>query len=278
MSVGQEFSSCLAGSSGSGSSRRLHSSRGLTGAGGLLPGSLTWLWAESLRSPHKDLSVALLVTRQLASSRGRDGRASAAMWQLESLVWLTLSSDALSLLLCPLGHAAHPWYRVGGAHEGVDTRRQGSRGHLGGLLPQESFHKCFWVCLHGLMLNSFLKLRCNCFTVVCSCHTTKGISHMCTYTPPPSWIFFPPPSIPPLQVIAEHGAELPVLWQLPTGCFTHGSCIDVRARLPVHSIPSSRPPHVHTSLPYICVSAPALQIGSSHEGVYLIDWLLDLLD
>ena len=48
------------------------------------------------------------------------------------------------LFLCSLGHIDHPWYHVGGAHKGVNTRRQRSlkiywRPASTGVFPQMCF-------------------------------------------------------------------------------------------------------------------------------------------
>ena len=55
------------------------------------------------------------------------------------------------------------------------------------------------------------------------CCTTKWISYMYTYIP--SLLDLPPHAIPPIQVITEHRAELPLLYgRFPLAiCFTHGS-------------------------------------------------------
>ena len=67
-----------------------------------------------------------------------------------------LRSDVPSFFLCSLGHTDNPWYRVGGAHKGVYTRRQGSlktywKPASTGVFPQK-FFKC--VCV-GSCLTHF---------------------------------------------------------------------------------------------------------------------------
>ena len=76
---------------------------------------------------------------------------------------------------------------------------------------------------------------------------------------PPS----PPTPFPPIQVITEHRAELPVLYgRFPLAIyFTHGSVF--MSNLISQFIPPSPQPHVHMCILYVCVSIPALQIGSS---------------
>ena len=76
-----------------------------------------------------------------------------------------------------------------------------------------------------------------------------------------------PPSHPviaiPLQVITECQAEIPVLCSsLPLASSFTLLCIYVRAALPIRpTLPFPPHPHVHQSTFYICISAPALQIG-----------------
>ena len=119
-------------------------SKAWLGLGGLLPVPLTWLWAGSLSSHHKDLSVVLLVTWQLASCRRRDGR----MKEQPCDSWTALY-DLIS------GVTRHHFSCVllviqtipGTVWEGP-TRVciPGGRDHwrrIGSLLAQESFHKSF---------------------------------------------------------------------------------------------------------------------------------------
>ena len=87
----------------------------------------------------RDMAAGFLLTEGWKNER-------ATMWQLNSLVWLNLRSDTPSFFLCSLGHTDNPWYRVGGAHKGVYTRRQGSlktywKPASTGVFPQK-FFKC----------------------------------------------------------------------------------------------------------------------------------------
>ena len=62
-----------------------------------------------------------------------------------------------------------------------------------------------------LLFLIMLCLEYNCFTMLCFCGTMKRISYMYTYIP--SFFDLPPPTpILPIQVIAEHPVELPVLY------------------------------------------------------------------
>ena len=67
-------------------------------------------------------------------------------------------------------------------------------------------------------------------------------------------------STPPIQVITEHQAGLPVLQQLPTSWLFYTwywMCVSVAfSILPTLSSP-------HKSVLYVCVSSASLQIGSS---------------
>ena len=79
---------------------------------------------------------------------------------------------------------------------------------------------------------------------------------------PPSWISCPP-HLPPLKVVMGHQAELPLPSQLPTGYLCHmWQCIYVSATLSIDSN-LSFPNCDHKIVLYVCVSVPALQIGSS---------------
>ena len=94
------------------------------------------------------------------------------------------------------------------------------------------------------------------------CCTTMWISSM--YTHIPSCLDPPPrPPIPPIQVITELWAELPALYssfsQLSVLHLVVYICYSY-SLIPSHSPPC--PPHVHLSILYICISIPALQIGS----------------
>ena len=79
----------------------------------------------------------------------------------------------------------------------------------------------------------------------------------------PSILTFPSTfPIPPLQVITEHQAELPVYSSFLLAIyFAHGSVS--MSMLLSKFVPLSLPCCVHKSILYICVSILALQIGSS---------------
>ena len=105
---------------------------------------------------------------------------------------------------------------------------------------------------------SIIALQC----CVSFCYTT-WMSYMYTYIPP-SWASLPPPpSPPPLKVITEHQAELPVLFSSfpPAICFTHTDVF--MSLLFSQSILHFFLHCVRVSFNYSCVSIPALQIGSS---------------
>ena len=100
--------------------------------------------------------------------------------------------------------------------------------------------------------------------------TTKQISHMHTYIPisPPSCVSLPP-SLSPLQVIAKHRADHPVLCGRfpPADYFTFGSvCMSVLLSLQP-SFPLS--PCVLKSILYNYIFIPALQLGSSVPFFFL---------
>ena len=89
------------------------------------------------------------------------------------------------------------------------------------------------------------------------CYTAKWIGYMYTYIPP-SWA-----SLLPLEVVKEPGAELPVLCSCSplAVCVTHGS---VYMSMLLSQSVSPFPSHgVYMSVLYVCVSIPALPIGSS---------------
>ena len=82
----------------------------------------------------------------------------------------------------------------------------------------------------------------------------------------PSSLGSPPSSpIPPLWVITDHWAELPVLYSrlAITACFTNGTwqCIYTDPHLPMcPTVPF--PVCAHMSILYVSITIPALQIGS----------------
>ena len=88
-----------------------------------------------------------------------------------------------------------------------------------------------------------LKLKYNCFTVLCQFLLyNKNQLYVCNI--PSLLSLLPTPTIPPLQVITEHRAELPVLYiqhfQLAV-CFMHGS-IYMSVLLSQFIPPSPSPP------------------------------------
>ena len=100
----------------------------------------------------------------------------------------------------------------------------------------------------------------NCFTVLCSCLLYSSVNQPCVYIYP---LLLEPPSHPPLWVVTEPRAELPVYTAAPTSClFYTPSCIELRASLSIHPA-LSFPRWVHRFVPYACVSVPAQQLGSS---------------
>ena len=80
------------------------------------------------------------------------------------------------------------------------------------------------------------------------CCTTAGITHKRTCKPPPE-----PPSHPPHPTHPDH---TPCQW------------IYINATLPIATT-RPFPSCVHTSVLYVCVSLPALQIGSSVQFFYI---------
>ena len=121
-------------------------------------------------------------------------------------------------------------------------------------------------CVHR---NKQIKKRSNHFfywgTVVLQrcigfCSTTKWISFENTYIP--SCPSLPSPLIPPISVITEHRAELLALYSRFPLSISHMVVYTCQSQSP--NSPHLPSPHrVHTSVLCICVSIPALQIGSS---------------
>ena len=105
----------------------------------------------------------------------------------------------------------------------------------------------------------FNLLEYNCFTMLCQFLPHSKVNQPYAYTHPlPLGPPFPP--IPPNQAITEHRAEL-LYSRFPLAIyFTHG-CIYVKPNLPIH--PTLLFPTMSMSILYICLSIPALQIGSS---------------
>jgi len=89
-----------------------------------------------------------------------------------------------------------------------------------------------------------------------------------TYPLPPGPPCRPPP-IPLIGVITEHRVELPMLYSnFPQAlCFTHGS-VYMSELLPVRPA-LSFPICVRKSVPCVCVSIPALEMGSSAPLFYM---------
>ena len=117
-----------------------------------------------------------------------------------------------------------------------------------------------WGCKQSDMTENIAH---TCFTLLCEfllCHELNQL-YVYTYRLP-----FEPPShasVPPLQIITGPQTELPLLHtSFPLAiCFTHGS---VYMSIPISQfIPSCPSTLVYTSVLYICVSLPALQIGAS---------------
>lgn len=71
-----------------------------------------------------------------------------------------------------------------------------------------------------------------------------------------------PHPIPPLYVVTEHQAGLPVLFSsfLLTVYFTPAS---VFISISISQFVTSSPPPIHISFLYVCISIPDLEIGSS---------------
>ena len=94
------------------------------------------------------------------------------------------------------------------------------------------------------------------YNIVVLVYTMWWISYM--YISPSSWTSLPTP-IPPISVITEHQAELPVLYN----CFplaTYFTYVSVYISVLISQLISPSPPHcVHMSILYVCISI-ALQI------------------
>ena len=72
-----------------------------------------------------------------------------------------------------------------------------------------------------------------------------------------------PHPIPPIQVVTGHRTKLPAFYStFPLAIYFTQQCIHVDPNLPIR--PTLPFPHcVHMSVLYVCISIPALQIGSS---------------
>ena len=121
-------------------------------------------------------------------------------------------------------------------------------------------------CLYHLYIFNSSLLEYNYFTILCQFLLQNKANQPYAYTCPhiPSLLSFPPIlPIPPLQVIAKHRADLPVLCCCfpPANYFTFGS-ICMSTLLSLH--PSfAIPPHVLKSIFYVYLFITALQLGSS---------------
>ena len=118
-------------------------------------------------------------------------------------------------------------------------------------------------------------LEYNCFTVVCQFLLYNKVNqlYIYIYLHISSLLCLPPTlSIPPLQVVTKHQADLPVL----CGCFpltiyfTFGS---ICKSMPLsHFIPAYLPPPcVLKPILYICVFIPVLPLGSSEPFFFFLD-------
>ena len=125
-----------------------------------------------------------------------------------------------------------------------------------------------------LFLNRPL-LEYNCFTILCQflLHNKANQPHAYTCPHISSLLSLPPiHPIPPLQVIAKHQADLPVLCGCfpPAIYFTFGSVYMSMLLLSLR--PSfALPPHVLKSILYIYLFIPVLQLGSSVPFFFFLD-------
>ena len=113
--------------------------------------------------------------------------------------------------------------------------------------PTSFFLDLYSACI----LFIYFSLEYNCFTMLVSA-VQWSESAICIHISPPSWTSPPhthPGLIPPIQVIKEHRAELPVLYsRFPLAIyFTHGSVF--MSNLIFQFIPSSPSP---APCPHIC--------------------------
>ena len=113
-------------------------------------------------------------------------------------------------------------------------------------------------------------------TCVCTRAHTHRHTHTHAHISPPSGISFPPPRPHPTrhrsQVITDHSTELPVLYKsVPLAI-----CLHVAAQISQFQSPNSSQPltWVHTSVLYVCLSIPTLQIGSSCFLIHLIGLII----
>jgi len=117
-----------------------------------------------------------------------------------------------------------------------------------------SFLQYYWVCFNFFFIE--LKLP---YSVVLVSAVQQNESAPCIHIYLPFGTFLPLIAHPlPIQVTAEHQAELPALYisSLLAICFTHAS---VHMSVPVSPfMPSPAPAHVHPSIFYVCISILAL--------------------
>ena len=103
-------------------------------------------------------------------------------------------------------------------------------------------------------------LECNCFAVLLGFAVQWSESAICIHIFPACWTSFIPPTIPSLWVINVHQAELCAICYLKQLFYTW-QCIYVKPNPPVHpTLPF--PCYAHVSVLYVCISVPALELGS----------------
>ena len=121
-----------------------------------------------------------------------------------------------------------------------------------------SVHILSWICWDvGIVLWLFFNLGYSCFTKLCWFLLYNRVSYMYTYIP--SFL-----DLPPYPSRSSESTKLSSLHYTVSSFplaiyFTHGT---VRASVPIPIYPLHPPPPIQMSILYICVSIPALQIGS----------------
>lgn len=115
--------------------------------------------------------------------------------------------------------------------------------------------------LYVIIFIIFLLEHTRC-TILLASAARKHASAICLHICPASGASLPPDPIPPLEFITEHPAELPLLnSSFPLAVYlTYGSIYV--SMLLSQFIPPSPCPSASTIL-HVCVSIPALHIGSS---------------
>ena len=108
-------------------------------------------------------------------------------------------------------------------------------------------------------------------------HSGVNQLYINTYPSPLSWTSLPStPSNPPIKVIAEHQAKLPVPYSrmLLAICFIHGS---LHMSVPTSQfIPIPSPPHVHTTISTsVSLFLPHKQVHLYHFSRFHIPVLID---